>query len=112
MNIKQYIEEYSIKKSKALRCYFLGNEYKLFLKEEDDHIKNLMKSNKKEFRSMIYRFNYFIALIILLIVIGTGAFPLIIFLFPFFIKPLVHFFALDNKIKNKNIYLYKKYYGK
>lgn len=115
MNIKQYIEKISLNKSKVLRKYLIGNESKLFLTEEDDDIRNLMKSNKKEFRSLVYRANYFVAIFILVIsILNITSFGPVLLLFTFFlfIKPLAHLFALNNKMKKQNIYYYRKFYGK
>jgi hypothetical protein len=115
MNIKQYIEKISLNKNKVLRKYLTGSEYKLFLTEEDDDIQNIMKSNKKEFRSLLYRANYFLAVFVLVIaVLKITSFGPILLLFSFllFVKPLAHLFALNNKMKKQNIYYYRKFYGK
>ncbi len=128
MNIEQYIKTQSLKKSKVLTNYFIGAENKLFYSEEDNHIKNTFKTNKKATRNIIYSFNYYIALILIIFFLfsifassstsnselsaGSTFLALSGFLIfiPFFIKPIIHFFALENKRKKKNIEIYKSFY--
>lgn len=114
MSLEKYIETNKLSKSKALKYYFLGKEDKLFLADDHDHIKNLRKSNNKDFRMLLYRANYFLALLILILsILNITSSGLVVLLFSFylFIKPLGHFFALDNRIKKKNLALYRSYYG-
>ncbi|MBE7644635.1 hypothetical protein G1K66_01310 [Tenacibaculum finnmarkense] len=111
---QQDIENKFLTKSQVLKAYLLGNEDKLFLLDEHDHIKNVFKSNKKDMRMSLYRINYFIVVAclligLLLIIKSTKASILLIILgFIFSLKPLVHLFALENKRNKMNIYLYKK----
>lgn len=118
MNIKEYIEKYALTKGKVIGHYLIGNEDRLFLTEEHDDIRRLTKSNKKETRMFFYRVNYFLSLFFLLLILGnlfTLSFEWAVFNMIFFswvfIKPLVHFFALKNKTKKKNIYIYRKFYS-
>mgnify|MGYP001032362808 CR=1 FL=1 len=112
MDLKQYINNYGLKKNKVFKNYLLGKEDNLFLTNEHDDITKLMSSNKKEFRRIVYRFNYFLALFVLLISIFflPEGFAFLLFLSPLFIKPITHYFALKNKTIKKNIYIYRKYY--
>ncbi|WP_053976591.1 hypothetical protein [Mangrovimonas xylaniphaga] len=113
MFTEELIKNYFLTKGKTIKAYLLGNEDKLFLAEDHDHIKNAFKSNKKETRMIFYRINYFIAVILLLIILYSPISNIWVLLFalPFLIKPLAHLFALENKRIKKNIYLYKELYG-
>lgn len=132
MNIKQYIQAYTLTRSKVLKNYLVGNEDRLFLTDEHEDVRKLMKSNKKETRMFLYRINYFIALFFLIfivfnivssffliselgakaVLIGTGTSLLMLIFFCWlFIKPLTHLFALENKRKKKNIDIYRKFYS-
>ncbi|WP_452228323.1 MULTISPECIES: hypothetical protein [unclassified Lacinutrix] len=114
MSLEKYIETNKLSKSKCLKYYFLGKEDKLFLTDDHDDIRKLGKSNKKEFRMLLYRANYFLALFFLIgsiVMISSGGLIMLLPFFFVFIKPLGHFFALGNKRKKKNIAIYKNYYG-
>ena len=119
MITEELIKNYFLTKSKTIKAYIFGNEDKLFLTDDHDHIKNTFKSNKKETRMMFYRFNYFIAVITSFIILSQlndfqNFLSLLgnsILLFPLFLKPLVHLFAIKNKRNKKNISLYKQLYG-
>ncbi|MFD2540976.1 hypothetical protein ACFSSB_01480 [Lacinutrix gracilariae] len=126
MITEELIKKYFLTKSKTIKAYLIGNEDKLFLTEDHDHIKNVFKSNKKEGRMIFYRINYFIAVIFLLgsffMVMSWLSqinniqdilyiFVLLAPLLLIFLKPLVHLFALKNRRNNKNISMYKELYG-
>ncbi|HZW76700.1 MAG TPA: hypothetical protein VFF21_00180 [Flavobacteriaceae bacterium] len=107
MTLKEYIKEYEITRGKALKYFLLGKEDELFLTAEDDDIRNLFKSQKKEFRSIMYRFVYLMAVIVLFLSIWNT--DLIIFFFILALKPIAHLANLESKRKKKNIYLYQLY---
>lgn len=123
MITEELIKNYFLTKSKTVKAYLLGNEDKLFLTEDHDHIKNVFKNNKKVGRMIFYRINYFIALIILFHILAIlsqlnnspGLLDFLMLLIPLyfiiFLKPLVHLFALKNRRNNKNIAMYKELYG-
>jgi hypothetical protein len=117
MNIQEYIKATSLKKAIVLKNYFVGMEDRLFHTEDDHHIKNLFKTNKKHTREIVYMVVYYIAAflsiaVITLILYGKPLAIVFMLLFsPLYIKPIVHFFALENKTKKKNIEIYKSFYN-
>ncbi|WP_452228194.1 YARHG domain-containing protein [Lacinutrix sp. MEBiC02404] len=132
MITEELIKNYFLTKGKTIKAYLLGNEDKLFLTEDHDHIKNVFKSNKKKTRMFFYRVNYFLALLIFLsLLIFSFSLVLIkskidnsqnpigfsivliplLLIFLLYLKPLVHLFSLKNKRNKMNIHLYKNLYG-
>src|SRR5690554_5590673 len=61
MDIKQYVEKYSLTKGKVMRNYLLGREDRLFLIDKADDGKGEMKNNKNRVRRFLYQINYFLA---------------------------------------------------
>ncbi|WP_159023479.1 hypothetical protein [Formosa sp. L2A11] len=119
MNIEQYIKSNKLASSKALKYYLLGKEHELF-EVEDNDIRNIfnkkkqIQEGKSFFKRGLYRLNYFLFLlfIILFFVITVeNKFIVLFFLLLLSFKPLAHFFALKNKISSYNIDLYRSFYG-
>lgn len=108
---QQDIENKFLTKSQVLKAYLLGNEDKLFIVDEEDW-------EKKKKRRIFYRISYFAAIaIIFYLLINILNFdllfdsPFLIFVLLLLLKPLRHFFALENKRNKKNLHLYKMLYG-
>ncbi|WP_370424994.1 hypothetical protein [Tenacibaculum dicentrarchi] len=109
MFTQKFIKENFLTKSQVLKAFLLGKEDRLFIENPDDW------ENKKP-RRMLYRINYFLAIfftLFVLVSISEGELTVVIFIVYLIIllKPLVHYFALENKRIKKNIFLYKRLYG-
>ncbi|SNR58382.1 hypothetical protein [Lutibacter flavus] len=110
MKIETYLRKNKLEMSTAVKKFLLGKEFNLFVTEEDDHIKNTFKSNKKEFGDYIYKFNYYLFVLILSIFLISPGYRsgLSIFVIIFGLKPLSHYLSLKNKVARVNITGYKK----
>ncbi|MBE7659192.1 hypothetical protein J2Q11_03105 [Tenacibaculum finnmarkense genomovar finnmarkense] len=109
MFTQKFIEENFLTKSQVLKAFLLGKEDRLFIENPDDW-------EEKKPRRMFYRINYFLAIFFTLFILGQiqkGELTIGIFIVYLIIllKPLVHYFALENKRIKMNIFLYKRLYG-
>lgn len=110
MKKETYLKQNTLTMSTAVKKFLRGKEFDLFITEEDDNIKNLFKSNKKEFRDYLYKFNYYLFVFLFLLFLFLPDYRSVLFFFViiFGLKPLSHYLALKNKVARVNIARYNK----